>query len=60
MDFSLNLTFQGFLQICPENSGFIKIWQEQKVLYMKIPVNLYLLQWEMFQKKVVEKINTHI
>jgi hypothetical protein len=25
MDFSLNLTFQGFLQICPENSGFIKI-----------------------------------
>jgi hypothetical protein len=23
--FELNLIFQGFLKICPENSGFIKI-----------------------------------
>jgi len=33
--FSLNLMFVYFSKICPENSSLIKIWQEQRVLYIK-------------------------
>jgi hypothetical protein len=43
----------------------IKIWQERRVLYIKIGVHLWysltkLLQLEMFQKKVVEEMETHL
>jgi hypothetical protein len=45
-----------------EKISFIKIRQEQRVLYMKTCVRWYLagffLEWEMFQKKVAEKIKT--
>ena len=39
---------------------FIKIWQEQRILYIKIKLNLWylaeiFLEWEMFQKKVERK-----
>ena len=49
-----------------ENSSFIKIWQEQPVLYMKTDVHLWLYlpeffsEWEMFQTKVVENIKSYI
>ena len=54
-----------FSIICPKNSSFIKIWQQQQpTLYMKTyaPLWQYLadffLEWEMFQTKVVEKKHT--
>ena len=49
-----------------ENSSFIKIWQEWRVLYMKTTRHfwLYLAQfsteWEMCQTKVVGEIKTNI
>ena len=64
--FSWNLILQYVSQICRENSSFIKIGQEQRVLYMKTSLhfwsylNHFFLQWEMFQTNVVEKINTHV
>ena len=64
--FSWNLIFDYFPKIYRENLGFIKIWQEYRVLYMKTDIHFlsYLaqlfLEWEMFQTKVVEKIKTHI
>ena len=64
--FSLNLIFKYFSKICPGNSSFIKIWQAWRILYMKTSINVwsYLAQffseWIMFQRKVVEKIETHI
>ena len=48
-----------------ENSDLLKIGQEWRVLYVKNNVNLWLylakfcLEWEIFQTKVVEKIETH-
>jgi hypothetical protein len=33
--FSWHLIFECFSKISPENLSFIKIWQEQQVLYMK-------------------------
>jgi hypothetical protein len=54
-----------FFENCWENSGFIKIWQELCVLYMKTNIYFwsylanFFLEWEMFQTKVVEKITTH-
>jgi len=36
--FSWNLVVGNFLKIIQENSSFIKIWQEQQVLYVKTPV----------------------
>jgi hypothetical protein len=38
--FSWNVIFQCFLKICWENSSFIKIWQERRVLYMN-----YVNEW---------------
>ena len=64
--FSCNSVFQYFSKFCPENSGFIKMWQEWRVLYMKTHRHLwqylahFFLEWEMFQTKGVEKIKTHI
>ena len=48
-------------KICLENSSFTNIWQDQQVFYMKTNIYLwsnrvqFFLQWEMFQKNVVEK-----
>jgi hypothetical protein len=48
-----------------EKPSLIKIWQESRVLYLKI-VTLFLsylaqfLDWEAFQTKSVDKIKTHI
>jgi len=58
--------FGYFSKNCRENSGFIKIWQEWRVLYMKTDLRFwsslaqFFLEWEMFQAKVVEKIKTYI
>ena len=55
-----------FSKKCRENSSFIKIWQQQPVLYMKTNILFwshlaqFFLEWEMFQTKVVQKIKTHI
>jgi len=64
--FSWNLIFDCFSTIYPEKSGFIKNWQEERVLYMKTNANFgaslacFFLEGEMFQTKVVEYIQTHI
>jgi len=38
-DFSRNLIFKYFSKNYPENSSFIKIGQELRVLYMKTKIN---------------------
>jgi len=49
-----NLIFQYFSKICRENSGFIKVWQEWRLFYMKTYAPLlwhfaqFFLEWEMF------------
>jgi len=35
------LIFDYFSNICPENQGFVQIWQEYWVLYMKKYVTLW-------------------
>jgi hypothetical protein len=63
--FSWNFTFGHFSKICRDNSRFVTLWQEKRVIYIKTPVRLWLylahffLEREMFQAKVVEKIKTH-
>jgi hypothetical protein len=53
----------NFSKICRENSICIKMWQE---LNMKINIHFwsylaqFYLEWEMFQIKVLEKIETYI
>jgi len=53
-----------FSKICQENSSFIKILQERWVLYMKPAIHFvsyliqFILEWEIFQTKVVENIKT--
>jgi len=58
------MIFKYFSKICRDISSFIETWQEQRTLYTK--TNMYFwylpqsfLEWEMFQTKVVDKINTH-
>ena len=64
--FPWKLIFEYFSKICWENSSFIKIGQKWRVLYMKINIHVlsylaqFVLDWEMFQTKFVEKIKTHI
>ena len=64
--FLWNLIFKYVLKICWENSSFIKIWQEQQVLYMENYVHLwyylaeFFLEWDIFQTKVVETMERHI
>ena len=61
-----NLTFEYFSKICQENKSFIEIRQEQRIFQMKTSIHLWfhlsqlLLEWEMFQTKVVEKIKTRV
>jgi hypothetical protein len=63
-EFFWNLTFEYFLIICQENSGFSKILWEKWLLYMKTCVHLYLTEffseWRILQTEVVEKSETHI
>jgi hypothetical protein len=64
--FSWNLIFEYFSKICSENSRVVKIWQEEGVLYVKTNTHFwshifqFLLEREIFQTKVVEKIKTQI
>jgi hypothetical protein len=50
----------------PENSSFIKIWQEWRVLYMTTNIHFlsylvqFFLEWNMFQTNAVEKMETYI
>jgi hypothetical protein len=61
-----NFMFELFTKTCRANSSFIKIQQEQRVLYMMTFPHLwrylaeFFLEWEMFQIQVAEKIKTHI
>ena len=62
--FSLNWIFEYLSKICRKNSSFIKIGQEERVIYMKTNVQLwwYLAQFlkrEIFRTTVVERIKTH-
>jgi hypothetical protein len=58
--------FLYFSKLCRENSSFIKIGQKWRVLYMKTNTQFWsyvaqlFLAWEIFQRKVVEKIRTPI
>jgi len=62
----LSLRWRDFSKVRQENSSFVEIWREKRVLYMKADVYLwqylahFFLEWEMFQTKVVEKIKTLI
>jgi hypothetical protein len=64
--FSWNFIFEYFSKMCWENSSFIKIWQEKRILYAKNYVHLwqylaeFFLEWEVFATNIVEKIKTHI
>jgi hypothetical protein len=59
---TLNFISEDFSKICGENSSFIKIWHEQRALYMKtcVHVTQLFLEWEIFLTRVVEKIKTRI
>ena len=64
--FSLNLILEYFSKIYWENSNFNEIWQEWRVLDLKTDIRFwsypaeFLLEWEMFQTKVVLIIRTQI
>jgi len=55
-----------FLNMCSQNSSFIQIWREKRVLYMRTCEDFwsYLTQffweWEMFQTKLVARMKKHI
>ena len=57
--------FSIFLNICSQNSSFIKIWREKRVLYMRTCEHFssypaqFFWEWEMFQTQFVDKIKTH-
>jgi hypothetical protein len=60
----LNLISEYFLKISWENSSFIKIWQEEWLLY-KSNIHFHhisptFLEWEIPQTKVVERLKTDI
>jgi hypothetical protein len=61
-----NLIFEGFAKTCQENSSFIKIWQEYRVVYTKTDISFwsnyahFYIEWTIFQTKVVEEIKTRI
>jgi len=59
------VTFEYFSKNCRQNSSFINIWQEKRVLYMKPTIYFwsylaqFFLECEMFLTKVLEEIKTH-
>jgi hypothetical protein len=62
--FLWNLTFDYFSKTCREITSLIKIWQEERVLYMKTDVCLwkyvaeFFLKWIIFQTRSVEQKHT--
>ena len=64
-EYSWNLISEYFSKICRENSRFIKIGQEQRVLYTKLDIYFwshlaqFFTEWEVLQTNVVGKIRTH-
>ena len=63
-DFDKIGDLSSFLKICWENRSFIKIWQEQRVLYMNTYSHLwqylaeFFLEWELFWAKFVGENQT--
>jgi len=55
--FALSLIFEYFSKIRRENSNFIKIWQEQRVLYIIMNINFlaYLKQF-FLERKIFQAI----
>ena len=51
--------YLSFSKICRENSSLITIWQEEWVRYTKMFAE-FLLERDVFQIKVVQKIKIHI
>ena len=54
--------FENFFFLnSPENLSFIKIWQEQRVLYMKTNIHFwsylaqFFLEWETFETNLQKK-----
>ena len=60
------MKFEYFSKICREDSCFIQIRQEWPVLYIQTNIHFwsyvaqFFTEWEIFQTKVVEKIQTHV
>ena len=65
-EFLSNLGLEYFSKIFRDKLNFVTICQEKRVLCIKACVHLwsylaqFFLEWEMFQKKHVEKIKTQI
>ena len=59
MDFHEIWYLSIFRKICRENSSFIKIWQEKRVLYIKTYV-LYIKTYVLYIKTYVLYISDHI
>jgi hypothetical protein len=64
--FSWNLVFEYLSKMFRENSSLSKLWEEQRVRYMKTNIHLgsylaeFFLEWDKSQTKVVEKIRAHL
>ena len=64
--FSWNLIFELFRKPVLKIQVSLKIWQEWRVSYMKTNIHLpqylteFFLEWEIFYKKVIQEIETHI
>ena len=64
--FLLNLVYEHFSKICWENSSFVKIGPEWRVLCMGADSHFwsylaqFFLEWEMLQTKAVQNIKTRI
>ena len=58
--------FEDFSKICREYSGYIKIWQVQRILYVNSYVHFwsyvakFFLEWKTLQTKAVQKLKTHL
>ena len=56
--FSWNLIFEYLSKICRENASFSKLWEEQRVLYMKISIHFgshlaeFFLEWDKSQNEI--------
>ena len=59
--FSCHLIFEYFSKICRENSSFIEVKQEKRVLYMATNTRVFsylaqfFLEWNIFQKNLYRK-----
>ena len=66
MEFHEIWYLSNFQKISGKNSSFIKLGQDHPVLYLKRNINFwsylaqFFLEWEMFQTKVVQNLETHI